>query len=65
MVKINIDTSDNKLISIGLIVENKSIDRITSDSRILRSQAAIPLIDEILHKNNFTIKDFCFVLFFK
>lgn len=57
MKKIKIDTSNNKLITIGLEIDNKKIEKITSDLVVLRSEAVLPLIDKLLKKNNLTLKD--------
>jgi tRNA threonylcarbamoyladenosine biosynthesis protein TsaB len=49
-----IDTSNNKQISIGLEIDGKTHE-ITEDSTILRSEAALPVVDKILKKNNLEI----------
>jgi tRNA threonylcarbamoyladenosine biosynthesis protein TsaB len=55
MAKIlTIDTSNNKQISIGLEIDGKKHE-ITEDSTILRSEAALPVVDKILKKNNLAI----------
>jgi tRNA threonylcarbamoyladenosine biosynthesis protein TsaB len=49
-----IDTSDNKKITVGLEIDgNKS--EVTRDSTVLRSEAALPEIEEMLQKNNLEI----------
>ena len=51
MAKIlTIDTSDNKKISIGLEIDGKK-NEITQDSTVLRSEAALPVIEKLLKKN--------------
>jgi len=57
MKRIKINTSSNKQITIELEINNKIIEKITSDSIVLRSEAAIPLIDKILKNNNLELKD--------
>ena len=51
---LTIDTSDNKKISVGLEINNKR-DEITQDSIVLRSEAALPVIEKLLKKNNLNI----------
>ena len=51
---LTIDTSDNKKISVGLEINNKR-DEITQDSIVLRSEAALPVIEKLLQKNNLNI----------
>ena len=57
MKKIIIDTSDNKLITVELNIDQETKEKITSDSLILRSEAAIPIIDKLLIKNNLRLTD--------
>lgn len=55
MAKIlKIDTSNNKKISIGLEVDGKKSE-IVQDSMVLRSEAALPVIEKLLKKNNLAI----------
>jgi tRNA threonylcarbamoyladenosine biosynthesis protein TsaB len=49
-----IDTSDNKRISVGLELDGKKSE-ITEDSTVLRSEAALPVIEKILKKSNLQI----------
>lgn len=53
---INIDTSDNKEITVELKMD-KSISKLSSKSVILKSEATLPLIDKLLAKNDFKIND--------
>jgi tRNA threonylcarbamoyladenosine biosynthesis protein TsaB len=57
MNKLKIDTSDKSQIKILLEIDGKSQEEVISDSKILRSEAALPLISKILNKNNLQIKD--------
>jgi tRNA threonylcarbamoyladenosine biosynthesis protein TsaB len=57
MKKIKIDTSNNKEISIELEIDGQKQEKIVSDSKVLRSEAALPLIDDLLKKNNLSLKD--------
>jgi len=57
MKKIKIDTSNNKQITIELKIDDIKPQKIISDSIVLRSEAAIPLIDKLLKKNNLTLED--------
>jgi tRNA threonylcarbamoyladenosine biosynthesis protein TsaB len=57
MKKLIINTSDNKLIKVGLMINNKLTEEIESDSKILRSEAAIPLIDKLLKKQKLNFYD--------
>lgn len=57
MAKIlTIDTSNNKKIAIGLEVDGKKSE-IVQDSMVLRSEAALPVIEKLLKKNNLTINE--------
>jgi tRNA threonylcarbamoyladenosine biosynthesis protein TsaB len=49
-----IDTSNNKKITVGIDVNNKK-DEITQDSTVLKSEAALPVIEKLLQKNNLKI----------
>jgi len=49
-----IDTSNNKQISVGFEVSGK-ISEITEDSTVLRSEAALPVVEKLLKKNNLEI----------
>ena len=51
---LTIDTSDNKKISVGLEINNRR-DEITQDSTVLRSEAALPVIEKLLQKNNLNV----------
>jgi tRNA threonylcarbamoyladenosine biosynthesis protein TsaB len=52
MAKIlTINTSSNKQISIGLEIDGRK-NEITKDSTVLRSEAALPVIEELLKKEN-------------
>ena len=53
---LKIDTSDNQKISIELEVDGKK-DKLIEDSTFLRSEATLPVIDKLLHKNNSKIED--------
>jgi tRNA threonylcarbamoyladenosine biosynthesis protein TsaB len=57
MKKIKINTSDNKQITIQLEINDEKVEEIFSDSKLLRSQAVLPLIEDILKKNDLTLKD--------
>lgn len=57
MKKIKIDTSSNMIIHIGLEIDGKEVDKLTSDSVVLKSEAAIPLTDRLLNKNKLMLKD--------
>ena len=57
MKKIKINTSDSKQITIQLEINGKKVEKILSDSKLLRSEAALPLIDNLLKKNDLTLKD--------
>jgi tRNA threonylcarbamoyladenosine biosynthesis protein TsaB len=55
MAKIlTIDTSNNKKISVGLEVDGKKSE-ITEDSTVLRSEAALPVVERLLKKNNLEV----------
>jgi tRNA threonylcarbamoyladenosine biosynthesis protein TsaB len=49
-----IDTSNNKQITVGLEIDGKE-NEITESSTILRSEAALPVVDKILKKNKLGI----------
>jgi tRNA threonylcarbamoyladenosine biosynthesis protein TsaB len=49
-----IDTASNKKISVGLEIDGKKSE-ITEDSTILRSEAALPVIEKLLKRNNLEI----------
>jgi len=49
-----IDTSNNKKISVGLEIDGKKSE-ITEDSTVLRSEAALPVVERLLQKNNLEI----------
>nr|MBI5455760.1 tRNA (adenosine(37)-N6)-threonylcarbamoyltransferase complex dimerization subunit type 1 TsaB [Candidatus Levybacteria bacterium] len=53
---ISIDTSDNKKINVELNV-NGARKSLSSESVILKSEAALPLIDKLLKENNLTIEE--------
>lgn len=53
---INIDTSDNKKINISLINNGKKIN-LSSESILLKSEAALPLIDKLLEDNNTKLEE--------
>lgn len=53
---ISIDTSDNKKINIELEV-NGVKNNLSSESVILKSEAALPLIDKLLKENNLKIEE--------
>ena len=53
---LKIDTSDNQKISVELEVDGKK-DKLIEDSTFLRSEATLPVIDKLLHKNNSKIED--------
>jgi len=50
-----IDTSSNKKISIELEVDGKK-SKLVEDSTFLKSEAALPVIDKLLRKNNLDIR---------
>jgi tRNA threonylcarbamoyladenosine biosynthesis protein TsaB len=55
MAKIlTIDTSSNQKISIGLDIDGHKTE-ISEDSTILRSEAALPVIEKLLSKSNLEI----------
>ena len=51
---LTIDTSSNKKILITLEVDGKKSE-ITEDSMVLRSEAALPVIERLLNKNNLNV----------
>lgn len=53
---INIDTSDNKKINVELEI-NGVKNNMSSESMILKSEAALPLIDKLLKDNNLKIEE--------
>lgn len=53
---LSIDTSDNKTIKISLI-SNGQEELIISDSKNLKSQACLLLIEEVLKRKNLKLKD--------
>lgn len=53
---INIDTSNNKKININLNNNGKIIN-LSSESILLRSEAALPLIDKLLKNNNVKLEE--------
>lgn len=53
---ISIDTSDNKKINIELEI-NGVKNNLSSESVILKSEAALPLIDKLLKDNNLKIEE--------
>jgi tRNA threonylcarbamoyladenosine biosynthesis protein TsaB len=53
---ISIDTSDNKKINVELKV-NGVKNNLSSESVILKSEAALPLIDKLLKDNNLKIEE--------
>lgn len=53
---ISIDTSDNKKINIELEI-NGVKNNLSSESVILKSEAALPLIDKLLKENNLKIEE--------
>lgn len=53
---ITIDTSDNKKIEIGLNINGKK-SKISSESTILKSEAALPLINKFLKENNVNLEE--------
>jgi tRNA threonylcarbamoyladenosine biosynthesis protein TsaB len=57
MKKLKIDTSDNKQIRVLLEIDGKIQEEVISDSKILKSEAALPLISDILVKNNLKLED--------
>lgn len=57
MIKIiSIDTSDNKKINIGIEIGGVK-KTLSSESVILKSEAALPLIDRLLKENNLKIEE--------
>ncbi len=53
---IKIDTSNNKKISVTLINEGKKIE-VFSESTLLKSEACLPLIENLLKKNKIQIEE--------
>lgn len=51
-----IDTSDSKNIRVGIKINGKS-KYISSNARVLKAQAVLPLIDKVLKVNNLKLKD--------
>ncbi len=57
MAKIlTIDTSNNKKISVGLEANGKKSE-ITQSATVLRSEAALPVVERLLKKNNIEINE--------
>jgi len=57
MAKIlTIDTSNNKKISVGLDIDGRKSE-VTKDSTFLKSEAALPVVDKLLKKNNLSIEE--------
>jgi tRNA threonylcarbamoyladenosine biosynthesis protein TsaB len=55
MAKIlSIDTSSNKQISVSLEMDGKT-SSITEDATVLRSEAALPVIEKLLKKSNLKV----------
>ena len=57
MKRLKIDTSNNKLITVQLENNGKLLEEISSDSKILKSQAVLPLIDKLLKNNHLELSD--------
>jgi len=56
MAKIlTIDTTNNKKITVGLEIDGKRSE-ISEDSTILRSEAALPVMEKLLKRNNLQIE---------
>lgn len=53
---ISIDTSDNKKINIELD-DNGKIKKLSSESVLLKSEAALPLIDKLLKESGIKLQD--------
>jgi tRNA threonylcarbamoyladenosine biosynthesis protein TsaB len=53
---IKIDTSDNKKINIELN-NNGDVKVLSSESVLLKSEAALPLIDKLLKENSLSLED--------
>src|SRR5258706_14712869 len=51
---IKIDTSDNKKISVILLINNRKTEAY-SESTLLKSEACLPLLDSLLKKNKIDI----------
>ncbi len=49
---LKIDTSNNKKIYVEIKLSGKKSERITSDSKLLKSEAVLPLVDKLLRKHN-------------
>jgi tRNA threonylcarbamoyladenosine biosynthesis protein TsaB len=62
MIKLIIDTSNNKEISIGLEIDGKT-DIIVKQSDVWKSQIVLPLIDKLLKKHNLTLQDINAIMF--
>lgn len=57
MYKIKIDTSNNKLTVIELYDQQRLVEKITSDSKILKSESVLLLIDKILSNHNISLPE--------
>lgn len=55
-VLLTIDTSSNKQISVGLIIDNKE-DKIRQEIGQQRAQVVLSMIDNLLKKNNKKLQD--------
>ncbi|HYM64871.1 MAG TPA: tRNA (adenosine(37)-N6)-threonylcarbamoyltransferase complex dimerization subunit type 1 TsaB [Candidatus Sulfotelmatobacter sp.] len=53
---IKIDTADNKKIVVSLNIDGKTYESF-SESTLLKSEACLPLIDNLLNKNKVNLKD--------
>jgi len=53
---LKIDTSDNQKISVEFAADGKK-DKLVENSTFLRSEATLPTIDKLLHKNKAKIGD--------
>jgi tRNA threonylcarbamoyladenosine biosynthesis protein TsaB len=53
---LQIDTSDSQKILVGLEVDGKK-EQLIKNSTFLRSEAALPTIDKLLHRNLIKIED--------
>ncbi|MEK7502740.1 MAG: tRNA (adenosine(37)-N6)-threonylcarbamoyltransferase complex dimerization subunit type 1 TsaB [Patescibacteria group bacterium] len=51
-----IDTSDSKNIRVGIKINGKS-KYISSNAKVLKAQAVLPLIDKVLKANNINLSD--------
>ncbi len=56
MVKLFIDTTSNELIKVGLEINGK-VDMCEESHDKKKAQIVLPLLEELLHKHNLSLKD--------